>query len=184
MLISTRLDTLGDLLRSNKESMVTKGVASVRSPVCNLQQFSSTISHDAFVDAVVHEFRNEFDISEQACMIGETDELMGDDYIHKGMKELPSWEWAYGQTPEFEYKITRSFAWGDVAASIHSKHGIILSCSIDVLKGGNIVLNHEMGEIGKRLEGKRYGQIEDSEVIGARGQSGDILQWLRQEMEV
>jgi lipoate-protein ligase A len=42
--------------------MITKGVASVRSPVCNLQQFRPTLTHDAFADAVVCEFRKEYGI--------------------------------------------------------------------------------------------------------------------------
>jgi len=27
-----------------------------------------------------------------------------------------SWDWAYGQTPEFEYVIERNFGWGDVVS--------------------------------------------------------------------
>lgn len=27
-----------------------------------------------------------------------------------------SWDWAYGQTPEFEYAIERNFGWGDVVS--------------------------------------------------------------------
>jgi len=64
MLISSRLDLLGDLLRSNKDTMHTKGVASVRSPVRNLQQFNAAIEHASFVDAVVTAFRNEYDVNE------------------------------------------------------------------------------------------------------------------------
>lgn len=42
--------------------METKGVASVRSPVRNLQQFNRGVTHEAFVDAVVHEFNEEYGI--------------------------------------------------------------------------------------------------------------------------
>lgn len=45
--------------------MITKGVASVRSPVCNLQQFSSRISHDIFTDAVVNAFRDNYNIDQE-----------------------------------------------------------------------------------------------------------------------
>jgi lipoate-protein ligase A len=44
--------------------MVTKGVASVRSPVCNLQQTSPHVEHDSFVRAVVDEFRREYAVDE------------------------------------------------------------------------------------------------------------------------
>lgn len=42
--------------------MQTKGVASVRSPVRNLQSFNPTVSHEAFVDAVISSFRDEYGI--------------------------------------------------------------------------------------------------------------------------
>lgn len=45
--------------------MITKGVASVRSPVCNLQQFSSIISHDTFSDAAVKSFRENYNIDQE-----------------------------------------------------------------------------------------------------------------------
>ena len=49
--------------------MITKGVASVRSPVCNLQQFSSHITHNGFTDAVVDEFRKEYGIDQTVRII-------------------------------------------------------------------------------------------------------------------
>ena len=49
--------------------MQTKGVASVRSPVCNLRQQRPSISHEDFVHAVVREFQNRYDVRE---MVGET----------------------------------------------------------------------------------------------------------------
>ena len=45
--------------------METRGVASVRSPVCNLQQHHANVTHDEFVDAVVDAFREEYDVHEE-----------------------------------------------------------------------------------------------------------------------
>jgi lipoate-protein ligase A len=44
--------------------MQTKGVASVRSPVCNLRQHKPGISHEDFVHAVVREFQDHYNIRE------------------------------------------------------------------------------------------------------------------------
>jgi len=119
MLISSNLHMLGDLLSTNKDTMITKGVASVRSPVCNLQQFSGEITHDTFTTAIVREFRNEYGISAPVHVINETEEIVKMEYIRKGLKELPSWNWAFGQTPEFTYAINHSFTWGNVVSSYH-----------------------------------------------------------------
>lgn len=45
--------------------MHAKGVASVRSPVRNLVQSSASATHEAFVDAVIKSFREEYAINEE-----------------------------------------------------------------------------------------------------------------------
>ena len=42
--------------------MITRGVASVRSPVKNLQEFNPTVTHGDFVGAMVQAFREEYHI--------------------------------------------------------------------------------------------------------------------------
>ena len=44
--------------------MQTKGVASVRSPVCNLRQYKLDVSHEDFVHAVVREFQHHYNVQE------------------------------------------------------------------------------------------------------------------------
>jgi hypothetical protein len=56
------LTTAGN--NSFQETMQTKGVASVRSPVCNLRQHKLDISHEDFVNAVVREFQDHYNIQE------------------------------------------------------------------------------------------------------------------------
>lgn len=51
--------------------MITKGVASVRSPVQNLQRFDPSISHESFVDATVDAFKGKYDIDEEVRAISE-----------------------------------------------------------------------------------------------------------------
>ncbi|KAG6854457.1 hypothetical protein C0991_006536 [Blastosporella zonata] len=161
MLISTQLDTLGDLLRTNK----------VGSP---------TISHESFTDAVVEQFRKEYSISTPAQVVNETDDLKAIDYIQKGMKELPSWDWAYGQTPEFTYTIQRAFNWGSIAAEIRSKHGIINQCTFQITDSRlNEVDAQALMKLGQLLEGQRYGFLDGlSDVREETGPSRDVLTWI------
>ncbi|KAG6820695.1 hypothetical protein H0H93_013214 [Arthromyces matolae] len=178
MLISTQLDTLGDLLRTNKGTMITKGVASVRSPVCNLRQHSSTITHDTFANAVVEEFRKEYSISAPTQVVEEKDGLEAIEYIERGIEELHTWDWAYGQTPEFTYTVSQTFDWGDVTAEIRSKHGIINQCTFSV---GNPKLSDIDAEgvmkLGQSLEGQKYGFLE--KVFGDEGgPRKDVWRWL------
>ena len=48
-----------------QDTMETRGVASVRSPVCNLQQQYGHVKHESFVEAVMDAFREEYDVHEE-----------------------------------------------------------------------------------------------------------------------
>ena len=48
--------------------METRGVASVRSPVCNLRQHHYSVNHEDFVDAVVDAFRQEYEVHEEVTI--------------------------------------------------------------------------------------------------------------------
>ncbi|KAJ8087136.1 hypothetical protein PM082_005964 [Marasmius tenuissimus] len=175
------LDTLGDLLRTEKESMETRGVASVRSPVCNLRQFSPDISHNTFVDAVVKEFRKEYDVSEDAQTVREG-EMRGLDYIERGMAELPSWEWAYGQTPEFTYSVQNKSVWGNTTAQFRSKHGLILECNIHV--PNDYLTPEDVRQVQQLLVGERYGSIPEGarEEMSMNSRTSELWKWLNDVM--
>ncbi|KAI0732854.1 hypothetical protein C8Q72DRAFT_815227 [Fomitopsis betulina] len=182
MLISTRLDLLGDLLRVNQEGIETKGVESVRSPVRNLQHFNPEVTHERFVDAIVTAFRKEYGINEEAHTVEENDAIKDIDYIRKGIAELPSWDWAFGQTPEFSHKLTHGFPWGELTADIHSKHGIILSCTFSSSESADPGSMRQLGELSERLKQQRYGFVDES-ALGAEahegGLQGAVWHWLR-----
>ena len=50
--------------------MHTKGIASVRSPVRNLQQYDDSVTHEKFVEAVIDSFRQEYSVNEPViCLL-------------------------------------------------------------------------------------------------------------------
>ncbi|KAJ3798977.1 Lipoyltransferase and lipoate-protein ligase [Lentinula aff. detonsa] len=203
MLISTQLDTLGDLLHNTKDTMETKGVASVRSPVRNLQQFKPTVTHEAFVDAVIHEFREEYEVravNDVVHIIGE-DNCKDIEYIQDGMLELPSWDWAYGQTPEFTYTVSQAFEWGTVKAKIRSKHGLILDCDLSVSNTDSQVVSmsavlqdcvnstdSRLKEVERALQGRKYGFVSAMDILNGLGNKTgtrvkeDVAFWLESMM--
>ncbi|KAF5392943.1 hypothetical protein D9757_001081 [Collybiopsis confluens] len=196
MLISTKLNTLGEVLKpgKDKDAMETKGVASVRSPVRNLQQSYEEVTHDRFVQAVAKVFREEYGVDSEGTgeiqVIGE-ERYRDVEYIQKGMNELKSWEWAYGQTPEFTYTIQKDFDWGIVRAKIRSKHGIILDCDCSVdhslsfddmsLRPGNVSdanTQNEMEKISTLFRGRKYG-VSGPRVEGSGGgTASELVCWL------
>ncbi|KAG6811939.1 hypothetical protein H0H92_005168 [Tricholoma furcatifolium] len=115
----------------------------------------------------------------QAQIVNETEDLKNIDYIQKGMEELPSWNWAYGQTPEFTYTLNRRFDWGSVTACIRSKHGIINECTFQVTEGRlNDSEIEAISKIGRLLEGQKYGFLEDVGGPETTGHQRDVLTWI------
>jgi len=185
MLISTRLDLLGDLLRVSKDTMQTKGVESVRSPVRNLQHFNPQVSHERFVNAAVAAFRREYDINEEIRVVEENKDAESIEYIRNGMGELPSWDWAYGQTPQFFHNVARTFAWGKLAARIESKHGVIISCAFSMPDSVDSELDRQLAALGKKLGQQKYGFVDKNalEPEVHNGALEEVWEWLRAEMD-
>jgi len=184
MLISAKLSTLGSVLHSNKDTMITKGVASVRSPVRNLQDFSSDVTHERFVEAMIESFREEYGVSEEAEYVDKSEELLQIPYICNGMSELTQWEWGFGQTPEFTYTLHRAFDWGEVKADIKAKHGVILSCNIETSASHAVLDPAELAELDSRMAGQRYGTVESvvEETSEEERRLAGVWTWLCEEM--
>ncbi|TFL05826.1 Lipoyltransferase and lipoate-protein ligase [Pterulicium gracile] len=175
MLITTQLDTLGDLLRvPKKDSMISKGVSSVRSPVCNLNQVKPGVTHDEFVQSVIKEFSAEFSTDNKVHEVDMTEELCSVDYIQRGMRELQSWDWQWGQTPEFTYGISTKFPWGDVDAKISSRHGRIQSC---VLNAPSLPAE-EREQLESFVASQRYGFSELGSTSGWDEKVVSVWNWI------
>lgn len=93
--------------------MVSKGVESVPSPVRNLRDWDSFLDHQSFFDAVADQFVHVYGGRKSVNLIDEN-ELEKNDFVKNSYRELQSWEWQWGQTPEFTVQVDGDFAWGSV----------------------------------------------------------------------
>ncbi|CEL59871.1 Lipoate-protein ligase A OS=Salmonella dublin (strain CT_02021853) GN=lplA PE=3 SV=1 [Rhizoctonia solani AG-1 IB] len=178
MLINAQLDRLGNLLRNTKTSLHTKGVESVRSPVANLTSFSPTITHDLFVERVTKVFREYYYPDDHwDDEVVQVDSEASNEIVDKGAEELYSWDWRFGQTPEFTHDMYKSFPWGNVNVNLTSKRGLITHCQITGLDIPDTA-----------LVGLRYGTLESAEESLVKFYAGSpdyiqqFLTWLRHEM--
>ncbi|KAL1922297.1 uncharacterized protein VTP21DRAFT_9836 [Calcarisporiella thermophila] len=127
MLIDTDLEALRKYLRNDKTKLISKGVASVRSPVANLRDFSWTVDHPSFCEAVTDLFINKYNFNDAAIeptMVDEASALSISE-VKRVKEELETWNWIYGQTPEFTYEFEHTFEWGNVQGKIKSRHALI-----------------------------------------------------------
>ncbi|KAF7723213.1 Biotin/lipoate A/B protein ligase [Apophysomyces ossiformis] len=160
MLIDTDTDILkGCLSKKNMTNtgIVSKGVASVPSPVTNLREYSYTVDHQQFCEAVLAEFVHDYndDIPVEPIILDESRIRELPEMVQVTKKELETWDWIYGQTPEFTNTADKEFDWGHVHAFIRSKHGIITESDLSTTSLGA----HEVtvvSAISVALRGCRY----------------------------
>ncbi|KAK3490500.1 uncharacterized protein B0T23DRAFT_163163 [Neurospora hispaniola] len=102
LLNSPRLKNIGKFLRSPGEPYIkARGVESVRSPIRNVD-----VDTEDFTKGVVDEFLAMYEeqCGEDVIVKGIGEEDVKDmDNIRKGMDELTSIPWIYGQTPQFTF---------------------------------------------------------------------------------
>lgn len=119
-----------------------------------------------------------------------------------------SWDWMYGQTPEFTHDLTGSFDEGDVVSfgarespqkwastdavsslqtfNLKSRHALITSAEVVVYPG--TTLSEQASMLAKTLVGDRYGSLELAEeavgkaVARDKEQLGELVDWLKREM--
>ncbi|BEJ16084.1 hypothetical protein CspHIS471_0506890 [Cutaneotrichosporon sp. HIS471] len=190
MLISSDVENLGAALRSSNPKMETKGIASHRAPVSTINAYRAgekEITHDDFVRAVRDEFCATYpgDVSEYD--VHEEDVEMPQ--VAEGMADMKSWEWQYGQTPEFTNVIHGQVSAGKLTAHIASRHALITECTIELDKhesAADDAAQDALEHISLALRGLRYENLEGVENILGHSVPPDlaweVLLWLRGSM--
>jgi lipoate-protein ligase A len=96
--------------------MLSKGVESVPSPVRNLREWDPELSHDRFFGAVADQFSHVYGASRKDVVEVDEREMDKNDYVKKVYDELQTWDWQWGQTPEFTHSLNKAFHWGEVVS--------------------------------------------------------------------
>ncbi|KAF8988660.1 hypothetical protein BGZ52_005181 [Haplosporangium bisporale] len=197
------LSSLGQYLKNNKDGLVTKGVASVRSPVNRLREASFTVDHLSFCDATRTEFLKRY-AYDQWRQNEEKEPIIVDDALIETLPavqavrdDMKTWDWMFGQTPEFTHTLEHEFSWGSVVATINSKEGKIVRADIDSSEAtGFGSPSLALTALGIGMEGQKYDQdgldeavervkYEAPEVLAPAGGAErikDVVRWLKEEM--
>lgn len=127
LLLSADLSRLANYLNPDPKKLASKGIASVRSRVANLNEIRADIDHEIICEAIQHAFVAYYSSDDTAMPIVE--------YISpENMPDLPkfaeqyaiqkSWEWNFGKAPEFTHLLEQRFDWGGVELhfDVHKGH--------------------------------------------------------------
>lgn len=111
MLINVNSQNLKNYLNPNKEKLKSKGVDSVISRVVNLKEIYPDITHELFCKEVENEFIKHY--SNCSSKVTHLDSV-NNPHVDKIFNELRSWDWLYGNTPNFTNELEKRFDWGIV----------------------------------------------------------------------
>lgn len=148
ILINVDMSMLSHYLNVSRSKLESKGVASVKSRVVNLQEFRLDLDINLMKKELIKAFGQVY---------GLTPELIDDkSLIHKDIDKLEekfsSWEWRYGRKLEFSDSCEERFPWGNIEIQYLVDKGIIKDCAIY-----SDSLNVELFEkIASCLIGSRY----------------------------
>ncbi|MBL3539925.1 lipoate--protein ligase [Aminivibrio sp.] len=119
LLFDSDLSVLGQALAVDEEKFTSKGFKSVRSRVTNiLPHLPAKLSMAEFIAAL----RDSLSGTEQRSLtpgeVGAIEKLRATKYA--------TWEWNWGESPEYTERKVRRFPWGKVEALLNVKNGVIV----------------------------------------------------------
>ncbi|WP_318482333.1 lipoate--protein ligase [Photobacterium leiognathi] len=126
LLLNADLTRLANYLNPDKKKLEAKGITSVRSRVANLSDINPDIHHDNVCEAIKEAFFAHY---------GERVEV---EYISpENLPDMPgfsekyqnqsSWEWNFGNTPQFMHSMDERFTWGGIELHLDVKKGQIIA---------------------------------------------------------
>ncbi len=120
LLCSADLDRLTYYLTVSPAKIKSKGIASVRSRVCNLNEFKQDLTVRNLRGAIVRQLESKFGYwAEWDFSSREKEEI--EEYRKKHASE----EWRFGETPKFDYEWNGRFPWGGIQLLFSFHKGIV-----------------------------------------------------------
>eukprot|EP00043_Microstomoeca_roanoka_P009254 m.88124 g.88124 ORF g.88124 m.88124 type:complete len:358 (+) comp14529_c0_seq2:125-1198(+) len=134
LLLNADVENIRRYLRSPlRDSIESRGIESVRSPVTTLEQeIQSHLTHrlDQLTDMISLEYKTQ--LQAKVFTRRKQDTTATDTPWYNDVLQLQSWSWKYGHSPVFTYKPWKQFAWGSVVAEVKVKKGVITDFSLTV----------------------------------------------------
>lgn len=120
ILVNSDLSRFSNYLNVSKAKLMSKGVESVQSRVCNLSDFIPDIEVNRVAELLIECFIEEY---------GEAQDYPMDatvlSNIERRRDQQISWEWRFGKTPECENMIEQRFSFGEMQMHFTIKNGRI-----------------------------------------------------------
>lgn len=160
LLISADMTRLQNYLNVDPRKLKPKGVKSVKSRVCNLNEFVPELRRDDMLEALKRAYAAEYgDYTE--LQTSQLDEAAIAPYYEKQKSDA----WRLGVTPRFDLEIENRFPWGGLQMLLTLRHGEV--SDISVYSDAN---DAELpGRVRAALLGTKFGSQPIAEALRAAG---------------
>ncbi|MEA4854633.1 MAG: lipoate--protein ligase [Christensenella sp.] len=125
ILINTDMTKLSKYLAVSKDKIESKGISSVRSRVVNLAELNPDIMPDSMEKALKTAYEKEYGHFEPYPF---TSEAQAE--IERLTKRNESWEWLFGQTPQFDITTKTRFPWGGIELMLNLRDAVVMDARI------------------------------------------------------
>ena len=125
LLLNANLSKLQNYLRPDPRKLQAKGVSSVRSRVCNLQEFTPAVTTEAMLTAIRTAFVKTYG---EVTDFQPTPEDLAGMMLYR--EKQASWDWRLGKTPGFDLELDTRFPWGGVQLLLTAKNSVITEVSV------------------------------------------------------
>lgn len=179
LLVNSDFSKLAGYLQVSKEKIQSKGIDSVQSRVVNLKELNNSITLDGIISNLQSTFIKLYGGN------GEVLELKPfEEEIKSLYNKYSSWQWRYGESPNFDISFQKRFTWGEIEICLNCEDGHIVDSKVY-----SDAMDYEIiTEISKKLKGIKFemGCIISSirELNGDETKSQiieDVTDWLNQK---
>lgn len=126
ILIDTDFKQMLQYLQPSKEKIESKGIESIKSRVVNLKELNSDVSIEQMQKELEKYFKDLYEVSPDKKIISPNQITQVSELKNK----YSSWEWRYGQAPDFDITYDTRFDWGEIELGLSLSKGEITNAKI------------------------------------------------------
>ncbi|MBU8895210.1 lipoate--protein ligase [Corallococcus sp. H22C18031201] len=128
-LISTDLTRLSNYLTPHPKKLESKGQASVRARVMNINQHQVDVTHERLCDAVMGAFCDAHGATAKPEVLNH-DFLQQQPSLQGTFDQFSSWDWRFGNAPRFNHQMIEYLSWGFFEVHVDSEQGHITRAQV------------------------------------------------------
>ncbi|AUN11253.1 lipoate--protein ligase [Clostridium botulinum] len=152
LLFNSELENLVKALNVNNDKILSKGIESIKSRVTNIKEH---VKEDIFMEKFKEILIENIFIWNKSSL---KEYNLTSDYINEieklMKKKYMTWQWNYGESPEFNYRNSKRFQGGKFEVLLNIVEGHINECKIY----GDFLGLMDVSEIEKKIIGVKYGE--------------------------